>query len=72
MWAPQRGSGDVVMSRAGPEEVRWVRPHRAPKNRGAPSHWTLTFFVKPIYSRHKYAKSDALSSYRLVSFILLN
>jgi hypothetical protein len=43
-----------------------------PKNRGSSSHWMLAFFVKHIYSRHKYVKSDALSSYRLVSFILLN
>jgi hypothetical protein len=43
-----------------------------PKKQRPPSHWTLAFFVKPIYSRHKYVKNDALSSYRLVSFILLN
>jgi hypothetical protein len=37
-----------------------VRPHRPPKNRGSPSHWTLEFFfIKPIYSRHKYAKNGA-------------
>jgi hypothetical protein len=62
---------DII--RVVPKGVWRVRPHRAPKNRGAPSYWTLAFFpVKPIYSRHKYAKSGALSSYRLVSFILLN
>jgi hypothetical protein len=43
--------------------VQRVRPHRAPKNRGAPSHWTLALFpVKSIYPRHKYVKSDALST----------
>jgi hypothetical protein len=63
----------VGISRAGPEGVPWVRPHRAPKNRRPLSHWMLAFFfVKSIYCRHKYVKSDALSSYRLVSFILLN
>jgi hypothetical protein len=51
------------MSRAVPEGVRRVRPHRAPKNRGALSHWTLALFpVKPIYPIYKYAKSDALST----------
>jgi hypothetical protein len=50
-----------------------VRPHRAPKNRGPPSHCTVAFFpIKPIYYRHKYVKSDALLSYRLVLFIFLN
>jgi hypothetical protein len=45
----------------------------SPKNRESTSYWTLVFFlVNLIYSKHKYVKSGALSSYRLVSFILLN
>jgi hypothetical protein len=60
-------------SRAVPVGVPRVRPHRAPKNRGPPSHCAVAFFpIKHIYYRHKYVKSDALSSYRLVSFIFLN
>jgi hypothetical protein len=31
--------------RAGPEGVPWVRPHRALKNRGPPSHCMLAFFL---------------------------
>ena len=38
------------VGRAGPEGVRWVRPHRAPKNRGLPSHWTLAFFLLNLSS----------------------
>jgi hypothetical protein len=54
-------SGRDNIYRVVPEGVRRVRPHRAPKNRGPPSHWTLALFpVKSIYSRHKYTKSDAL------------
>jgi hypothetical protein len=33
-----------------------------PQNQRAPKHQTLALFsIKPIYSRHKYAMSDALS-----------
>jgi hypothetical protein len=53
----------VEKDRTVPEVMRRVQPHRAPKNRGALSHWTLALFpVKHIYSNHKYAKSDALST----------
>jgi hypothetical protein len=68
------GDGPVLADtvRAGPKGCRGCGAP-GPKNQRVSSHWTLVFlFVKSIYSRHKYAKSDALSSYRLVSFILLN
>jgi hypothetical protein len=51
---------ELVTGTAVPEGVR---PHRAPKNRGPLSHSTLALFpIKHIYSKHKYAKSDTLST----------
>jgi hypothetical protein len=55
---------------AGPEGMRRVRSHWAPKTKGPSSHWTLAlFFSKYIYPRHKYVR---VMHYRSVSFRLLN
>jgi hypothetical protein len=71
--APGNAHNIQGSSRAVPVGGARVRPHRAPKNRGPPSHRTVAFFpIKPIYYRHKYVKSDALLSYRLVLLIFLN
>jgi hypothetical protein len=54
MWPPfqishraPKKSGTALIT-AGPEGVRRVRPHRAPKNRGPSGHWTLALFPLSI------------------------